>query len=265
MPKGNYRAPSIFSIAEWLQPRQIITVSRAAAAVSLVATLLLGVVGAAAITMGVMKSQSHASQVVPKNSILGSHCVGRAERDMAKGTVCFVRNPTTVSGRATSFSFYNVHADDDRWITPIILALDPTSHTYRITGIGQPVLNLGSGVQTVPFQLIVGSADLQAGVHTFGFYHGTVDKTGRATKPSLGPLDFDHAPESTDDLHPLAAEARWLFVPALLEDNPVALKLDLEFSLEPKSGQIQLWQGDEGHSKERVYSGQLEIVHNNFR
>jgi hypothetical protein len=101
---------------------------------------------------------------------------------------------------------------------------------------------------------------LQAGVHTFGFYHGTVDKTGKATNPSLGPLDFDNAPDSSDALNPLAAEARWLFVPAVLNHNPVELRLDLEFSLEPTSGQTQLWRGDEKHSKERVYSGQLEIV-----
>jgi hypothetical protein len=195
-----------------------------------------------------------------KSHLLGSTCIGRPLQDTAKGVVIMLRDPATKTGRAANVSFYNVHGDNDRWITPIILAFDRTTGVYRVTGIGQSVLNLGSGLQTVPFQLIAGSADLQAGVHTFGFYHGTVDKTGKATKPSLGPLDFDNAPESNDALNPLAAEARWLFVPAVQKHNPVELRLDLEFSLEPTSGQTQLWQGDDKHSKERVYSGQLEIV-----
>jgi hypothetical protein len=195
-----------------------------------------------------------------KNFVFGSACIGRPLQDTAKGVVIMLRDPTTKTGRATNVSFYNVHGDNDRWITPIILAFDRTTGVYRVTGIGQSVLNLGSGLQTVPFQLIAGSADLQAGVHTFGFYHGTVDKTGKATIPSLGPLDFDNTPESNDPLNPLAAEARWLFVPAVLKHNPVELRLDLEFSFEPKPEQVQLWQGDDKHSKERVYSGQLEIV-----
>jgi hypothetical protein len=177
---------------------------------------------------------------------------------MATGTVCFVRNPTTVSGRAASFSFYNVHAENDRWITPIILALDPTTNTYRITGIGQPVLNLGSGVQTVPFQLVAGSGDLRSGVHTFGFYHGTVDKTGKATSASLGPLDFDPLPESDLSSQDGDGEARWLFVP--WDSTPVQLRLDLEFSLSKGAIQVTMSPDKENLPRERIYSGHLEII-----
>jgi hypothetical protein len=188
---------------------------------------------------------------------LGSRCIGRTERDMATGTVCFVRDPTTVSGRAASFSFYNVHADNDRWITPIILARDPSAGTYRITGIGQPVLNLGSGVQTVPFQPVAGSGDLQAGVHTFGFYHGTVDKTGKATSASLGPLDFDPLPQSDGSVADHDGEAHWLFVP--WDATPVQLRLDLEFNLEPRPIQVTI-SPDKQSPRERIYSGHLEIM-----
>jgi hypothetical protein len=195
-----------------------------------------------------------------KSHLFGSTCIGRPLQDTAKGVVIMLRDPVKKTGRAANVSFYNVHGDNDRWITPIILAFDRTTGVYRVTGIGQSVLNLGSGLQTVPFQLIAGSADLQVGVHTFGFYHGTVDKTGKATIPSLGPLDYDDAPNPNDASHPLAAEPRWLFVPAVTKHNPVELRLNLEFSFEPKSEQVQLWHGDDSHPKERVYSGQLEIV-----
>jgi hypothetical protein len=225
----------------------------------LVGTLALGVLLTATVTTALMKSHAQAAHVTSPSHFLGSRCVGRTERDMATGTVCFLRDPTTVSGRAASFSFYNVHADNDRWITPIILARDSSKETYRITGIGQPVLNLGSGVQTVPFQLIVGSADLRAGVHTFGFYHGTVDKTGKATSGSLGPVDFDRVPEPLDPSSPLAAEPGWLYV-ASGPLTPVPLRLDLEFNLNPFTGQVPLHPGDERFPRERVYSGRLEIV-----
>jgi hypothetical protein len=196
-----------------------------------------------------------------KTFVLGSQCIGRSERDLAKGTVCFLSDPTPNSGRAASFSFFNVHADVDRWITPIILAFDRSTGAYRVTGIGQSVLNLGSGLQTVRFELIAGSADLEAGVHTFGFYHGTIDKTGKATSASLGPLDYANVPEPMDPASPIAAEARWLFVPG--DASPVALRLDLEFNMAPKAGQVPLWPGKPGDPKftrERVYSGRLEII-----
>jgi hypothetical protein len=191
---------------------------------------------------------------------LGSQCIGRSQRDDAKGTVCILRDPTPNSGRAVKFSFYNVHADVDRWITPIIFAFDRSTGTYRVTGIGQSVLNLGSGLQTVPFQLIVGSDELQAGVHTFGFYHGTIDKTGKATSASYGPLDFENVPPPDEHSKANTNEARWLFVPG--ESTPVKLRLELEFNTAPKTGQTQvgLWPGTKRYTKERIYSGRLEIV-----
>jgi hypothetical protein len=189
---------------------------------------------------------------------MGSQCIGRSERDLAKGTVCILRDPTPNSGRAVKFSFYNVHADVDRWITPLIFAFDRSTGTYRVTGIGQSVLNLGLGLQTVPFQLIVGSADLQAGVHTFGFYHGTIDKTGKGTSASFGPLDFDHVPQADDHSTATAKEACWLFVPG--DATPVKLHLDLEFSTAPKQSQIPIWPGNGTFPKERIYSGRMEII-----
>jgi hypothetical protein len=59
----------------------------------------------------------------------------------------------------------------------------------------------------------------------------------------------------------LAAEARWLFVPG--GASPVALRLDLEFNMIPKAGQVPLWPGKPGDpqfTRERVYSGRLEII-----
>jgi hypothetical protein len=111
----------------------------------------------------------------------------------------------------------------------------------------------------VPFQRIVGSADLRAGVHTFGFYHGTVDKTGKATSASFGPVDFDRVAEPSDPSSPLVGEPGWLFV-ASGYSTPVPLRLDLEFNLNPFTGQVPLHPGDKSFPKERVYSGSLEIV-----
>lgn len=204
--------------------------------------------------------------VRPKNHTLGSSCIGRVTCDTAEGSVVLKRSPTTQTGRATSFSFYNVHNDNNRWITPVILAFDQGTETYRVTGIGQSVLNLGTGQQTVPFQLIVGSGDLQAGIHTFGFYHGTVDKTGKATSASLGPLDYDRIlkPEqrigaNAGHVNPPDSEGRWIFTPK--PATPVPLCLGLELNASPTGGQVLLSTNCTTFlDVERVYSGRLEIV-----
>jgi hypothetical protein len=204
--------------------------------------------------------------LLPERFAYGSKCIGREKRDTARGVVTLVRDATPKTGRAVSFSFYNIHSENDLWITPIILALDPTTGTYRITGIGQSVLNLGGGVQTVPFQLIAGSAELQRGIHTFGFYHGTVDKTGQATSASLGPLDLDHVSladkspkgESAQAASSDMTEARWLFTPGTV--TPVPLRLGLEFNADPQPGQVALFSGSKMEAPERIYSGSLEIV-----
>lgn len=205
----------------------------------------------------------------PLEIAFGSQCIGRQSRDHSPGTVCLLRDATKATGTAKGFRFYSTHPENDLWVTPIILAHEQATDTYTITGIGQSVLNLGGGVQNVPFQLVAGSGEMRAGVHTFGLFAGIVDRSGRATSASAGAIDYNDiipeqaqgdndSPDRSIKIKNRAEQSVWLFTPGNRESLATTLFLGVQFSRDPKPDQVRL--SSRATDPDREYSANVEIV-----
>ena len=120
----------------------------------------------------------------------------RATVDSAPGPIWVVRQlageeQEFVAGgyRLTSWSFFNDNgpAERGRSITPLIFKRE--GQTYKLTGIGKPRSNAGSGRQTFPFEPVEGSAAVGPD-HLFGFYTGSPPNT-----PNAGVVEYDDSPQ----------------------------------------------------------------------
>jgi len=91
--------------------------------------------------------------------------------------------------RLESWSFFNDNGprEHGRAITPLLFKKE--GDLYRLTGSGATRTNVGSGLQTFPFDVVQGSDAVDAGF-LFGFYTG--DPAG---KPNAGAVEYDDDPQ----------------------------------------------------------------------
>lgn len=91
--------------------------------------------------------------------------------------------------RLVSWSFFNDNgpAEQGRATTPLIFKKEGPA--YKLTGVGKPRTNAGTGRQTFPFELAEGS-DAVGPEFLFGFYAGSPPAS-----PNAGAVEFDDSPQ----------------------------------------------------------------------
>jgi hypothetical protein len=105
---------------------------------------------------------------VEPGGTVGDEVVDRDSTDFARGSIVILEtSPFTVAGQVAEWSFYS---ESTRSVTPLIVrAVDGE---FEITGIGQTRTSDGSGAQTLPFDVQIGSDLVVAGQYYFGFKDG---------------------------------------------------------------------------------------------
>ena len=112
---------------------------------------------------------------------IGSPLVWRELIDIGKGGVYICTGESfPVDGTVTQYAFYAryPYGGHARSVTPLIFARDDTGG-FVLTGIGESITTTQMGVHRVPFRLVAGSAEVKAGVHTFGHFDGLVAADGQ--------------------------------------------------------------------------------------
>lgn len=125
---------------------------------------------------------------------LGSDLINRANNDGATGQLYLYDTPTTTSGKAHLFQFFD-NESGTRWITPLVF--EKSGNTYFLRGVGTSRNTTGAGLQSYPFDLIAGSSDMGPN-HTFGFIDSLVTVSGGVLQRSNinnagGSVDWDYA------------------------------------------------------------------------
>jgi hypothetical protein len=132
------------------------------------------------ILMGACPSHFVTAMPLPRRTrIVGSPLGWREFKDNAEGYV-FVdaEESIPIDGTVTRYTFSdNNKCVPARSITPLIFAREGEKR-FVLTGIGESFTSVANGIQRAPFRLVVGSADVKAGKHTFGHFDGTVEAHG---------------------------------------------------------------------------------------
>ena len=122
---------------------------------------------------------------------VGSPLVWRELADIVKGAVSICTGESfPVDGTVRQYAFYARYPyEHSRSVTPLIFARDDTGR-FILTGIGESITTTQMGAHRVPFRLVAGSAEVKAGVHTFGHFDGLVVAAGprdaRIVSPNAG-------------------------------------------------------------------------------
>jgi hypothetical protein len=81
------------------------------------------------------------------------------------------------------------------YITPLLFEAEPIGEytIYRVRGIGQGFeVALNPEPQTLPFDVLEGTAVTDKRLFTFGFINALVDSSGTPTATSMGAVEFDN-------------------------------------------------------------------------
>ncbi len=193
---------------------------------------------------------------LPTMVAVGDPLQPRLKYDSSKGVLMLRQTAVEHTGTVESLNLFSEEAG--RWITPLLLALDPSHGGYRISGIGRSVQTHDTGVQRHAWQPLVGSNRVEAGKHVWGFFTGAVEPVADGqeqaviAQTSQGGVPYD------------AGQGHWTFCLVTEKEQATALPLGqvLAFSEDgqPVETSRPIWHlNNDRTQSNRRYSIQLEI------
>ena len=124
---------------------------------------------------------------------IGSTAAARPETDNASGQVYIYTGGSLPAG--TTVSMLSIYANQTGWVTPVLFQQNSTGK-YTVAGIGDSFDITTTGPQSIPFNLLAGSAVASNGSYTFGFINASVNSSGAQTASTAGVVAYDSSVDS---------------------------------------------------------------------